>query len=156
MKNEANNQSVSTDVNPYEKLDENDKLAVDMAVENVPYKFIAQRFKREHQTIKKWFMKDGRLYEAFIYQKKELRKEYRKFFKQIDQQIKDAAVEGIVTLRNAVKKQNMTGVVAARDILDRAGFKPKDKVEIESKIPIKVNVNFNWPEKEKTEGQVGE
>ena len=102
MKKKQENQLASMDVNPYEMLSDKDKLAVDLAVENVPYKFIAKKFKYEHQTVAKWFMKGGRLHEALVYQRKQLRKEYAKLFKQIDQQIQDGAVEAIVKIRTSI------------------------------------------------------
>lgn len=115
--------------NPYDLLTEEDQTAVDMAVLNYSYGDIAKVMKRARATVKTWFYKGGRLYDAFKYMKKERRKEYAKKFKEIDEQLQQGAVDAAITIIEVSKRKSMTGVVAAKDVLDRAGFKPKEKVE---------------------------
>ncbi len=54
-KNELEILPASTEANPYDILDDKAKLAVELALVNMPYALIALRMKRKHQTIKDWF-----------------------------------------------------------------------------------------------------
>jgi hypothetical protein len=136
----ANNiNSVSDD--PFEGLTDIEKIAVEMRVNNFPFHVVAETVKKKNQTVRAWFMKGGRLHDVYVRVREERATEYAGLFESIRESIREGAVEAIAGLRNDIKQKGMVGLLARRDILDRAGFKPPDKMEIESKIPVTVNVN---------------
>ncbi len=139
----------STSSNPYDELDDKDKLAVELALINMPYSLIALRLKRKHQTVKELFCKGGRLYEAYKFMKRETLKEFKRKRKEIDKQIQDGAVEAIAGLRVDVRRTGLIGNISRRDILDRAGYKPTDKIK-HSNDPdnpiLGANVNIYIPD----------
>ena len=119
----------STESNPYDILGDKEKLAVELALVNMPYALIALRMKRKHQTIKDWFAKGGKLHDAYVYMKREVLKEFKRKRKEIDKQIQDGAVEAIAGLRIDARRTGLIGNITRRDILDRAGFKATDKIK---------------------------
>ncbi len=150
--------SDSTDTNPYDMLDDKEKLAVELALVNMPYALIAIRMKRKHQTVKLWFSKGGKLYEAYKFMKRETLKEFKRKRKEIDKQIQDAAVESIAGLRIDSRRTGLIGNISRRDLLDRAGFKATDKIK-HSNDPdnpiLGANVNIYIPDnkRDKDEGK---
>lgn len=128
--------------NPYDELETKYQIAIDMRLENVPAKYIAQKLKVTVGYVYALFTKGGKLYDAWKFEEKRRHKEYKKYFNSIDNQIRDAAVEAVNLLREAIKRNDMKGVIAAKDILDRAGFKPTDKFEDLTKTPTKVEVTI--------------
>ncbi|HSX09135.1 MAG TPA: hypothetical protein VLF93_03215 [Candidatus Saccharimonadales bacterium] len=118
--------------NAFDSLeDDKDKLYVDMAVHGYSYRSIAFKAKREHQTVKSWFTRNGRLYEAYKYRMKEHREEYAKQFKRIDQLVKDGAVDAVLKLNEAVRAKGAwpSQITAAKDLLSRAGFDYVQKID---------------------------
>ena len=138
---------VSTEINnPYEKLDEKHRTAVDMAIAYLPYQQIAKYCEVEYSTVRSWFMTGGICHDAFQQQSKIIREERKEKFKQIREVLEFAAIDAALTLARAAQVPNREGVNASSDILDRVGFKPKEKVELEGQVAEKVEVNFNWPD----------
>ncbi len=119
----------ATESNPYDKLSLKEKTIVDMAVYGYTYPKIAKATKKSHQTIKDYFYKGGRLHTAYQWRLKEYRAEYEQRFKEIDKMIQDGAVDAIGKLLEAVKQSGTwpTTILAAKDLLDRAGFTPTQK-----------------------------
>jgi hypothetical protein len=148
----------STESNPYDILGDKEKLAVELALVNMPYSLIAIRMKRKHQTIKDWFAKGGKLHDAYVYMKRETLKEFKRKRKEIDKQIQDGAVEAIAGLRVDARRTGLIGNITRRDILDRAGFKATDKIK-HSNDPdnpiLGANVNIYIPDngRDKDEGK---
>lgn len=117
--------------NPFDVLDDSDKLYVDMAVHGYTHLHIAKKAKREYSTVRNWFARGGRLHDAYKFKLKEHRKEYAAKFKQIDALIKEGAVDAVLKLIEAVKASGTWPgtIMAARDLLSRAGFDPVEKTE---------------------------
>lgn len=126
--------------NPYDILSKQDQAIVEMRVNRVPTHIIAEAAKKTQSTIRHWFMKGGRLKAAYSYIMEERAKEYAELFKTIEESIHEGAVEAVAGLRQDLKKRNMQGFLARKDILDRAGFKAKDKSEIDLKVPTSVRI----------------
>ena len=121
-----------TPIGAFELLDDDkDRLYVDMAVNGYTYKHIAVKSKMTHETVKHWFDRSGRLHEAYKQRLKEHRAEYSKQFKLIDRMLKELSVDAVLKLGEAVKSSGVwpTHIMAAKDILSRAGFDPVDKTE---------------------------
>ncbi len=116
--------------NIYETLGENDRLYVDMRVQGYLCSQIAVTAKRRHVTVREWFAKRGRLYEAYQVRQAEHRQEYRKAFKEVDRLIKEGAVNAVLKLLEAVKSEGMwpAQIMAANSLLDRAGFKASETI----------------------------
>lgn len=129
-----------TKIDLLESLNSDDLLAVDLAAQCHSYREIAEALKVKPNTVKQWFRKKGRLYEALKQAKKERREEYEQMFAEVNDFIRESALEAVRTLRAALKKNNMVGVMAAKDILDRAGFKAKE--EPDDLPPTKVNTTI--------------
>ena len=117
--------------NPYDALEsELDKVMVDMRVEGYPMTLIATKAKLKHQTVKDLFMNGGRLHDAWKYRARETAKEFRKQFAEIDKIIKHGAVLAALKEIEAVQtKGTWPGtMMAAKDLLSRAGFDATSKV----------------------------
>jgi|SRR5579885_1112590 len=116
--------------NAFEALDETDRLYVEMKVQGYPMTHIAKKAKRAHRTVREWFAKGGRLYDAYKLREKEHRQEYKKSFASIDKLIKEGAVDAVLKLLEAVRASGVwpTHIMAANSLLDRAGFKPSDQI----------------------------
>jgi hypothetical protein len=109
----------------YEQLNPLHQRAVDLRLNGVKYKDIAQELGLKEQTIREWFIKDGICYFAFNQIKKEREKEKKDLFKEIDQRLKDIAIDAVIVLENTVRKGNWKAAVKA---LEMAGFEPVHKV----------------------------
>lgn len=107
---------------PYEALGESDKMLVDMRVLRMPMSKIAAMSSLNYSYVRQLFMTGGRLYEAYIYRMREIRAEYGEHYINIGEELKDLSVDAIQALRRAVNGRGMTSVIAAKDILDRAGI----------------------------------
>ena len=116
-----------TGENPYDILSDKEKLAVELALINMPYAMIALRMKRTHQTVKEWFCKGGKLYDAYTYMRRETLKEFKRKRKEVEKQMQDGAVEAVAGLRIDARRTGLIGNISRRDILDRAGFKATEK-----------------------------
>lgn len=135
----AESQTLTRTSSPYVSLNEKDKLAVDMAVANIPYKDISKEFGWNYDYVRAMFATGGRLHEAYLEALAAKREAYKEEFKKINDYIKEGAVDAIYTLMQAAKYSNMVGVMAARDLLDRAGFKPEERID-NAEIPSKVTI----------------
>lgn len=126
--------------NAFDSLeDERDKLYVEMAVYGYPYRTIALKARREHQTVKKWFMKGGRLHNAYKYRIKEHRAEFEKHFKQVKELLKYAAVDAALKLGEAVREEGLrySNILAAKTLLTLAGFDHIKKID--SNVTVKTD-----------------
>jgi hypothetical protein len=121
--------------NPYNELSKRDKLAVELRLEGYRYKFIAAKCKVVEDVARAWFAKGGRLHDAYEYMAEERLKEYTTFFSEINERLKEIAVDAVVTLGKNTRKGQTK---AASDVLDRVGFKATNKLELD--IPTAVNV----------------
>jgi len=127
----GNRQQLSTKVNKSdEELSAIRDLAINMRIDGFRYTAIAEKVNREEQTVRTWFMRGGTLYDEYIYRMRERKKESRKLQKDIHNQISDAAVDAVATLKTKTRKGN---VLAALGIMKLAGFEPAQKVEAEVK-----------------------
>mgnify|MGYP001100767389 CR=1 FL=1 len=109
----------------YEQLKPLHQKAVDLRLNGVKYRDIAKEIGVKEQTVREWFIKDGICYFAFNQIKKEREKEKRDLFKEIDQRLKDIAIDAVIVLENTVRKGNWKAAVKA---LEMAGFEPVHKV----------------------------
>lgn len=131
-------QRKSTSVNTsYYSLKADEKLAIDMRIQNFATKEIAEMCKVEEQTVRTWFMKGGRLYSAYLSRSSEVNEERKRRFEDIDEQIRDAAADAVLALRAKIKRGNIS---AAEIILEYSGKQPPKKLDV--KTPPQVNVNF--------------
>jgi len=86
---------------------------------------IATELKTKEKTVRNWFAHGGLCYEAYKQKKTERKKERNNLFKEIDERLKDIAVDAVIVLENAVRKGNWK---AAVKVLEMAGFEPVHKV----------------------------
>jgi transposase len=111
---------------PYEKLDEDHRMAVDMRLENYSYADIAVPTKVKEQTVRTWFMRGGICYEAYQQRRRERMAERKERFTEIETQLHEMAADAILTLKRQLKKGSET---AAIRVLELAGFSPIHKVQ---------------------------
>jgi hypothetical protein len=125
----SDNQLIPTEdyESAYETLDEIYRFAIDGRIDGMRHRAIAQVVKRTEQTVKEWFAKDGRLYPIYQWKKRQRRQESRKLFKQIREQLEDAAIDATVTLKTKARKGD---VIASLGILRTIGFEAPKKVEV--------------------------
>jgi len=122
-KNQQNRNNV--DYIEYDKLNPTHQRAIDLRLNGVKYKDIATELNIKEQTVRSWFMKEGACFKVFNQIKKEREKEKRDLFKEIDQRLKDIAIDAVIVLENTVRKGNWKAAVKA---LEMAGFEPVHKV----------------------------
>lgn len=131
-------QRKSTGINKsYYSLEPNERLAVDMRIQNFATKDIAEKCNVEEQTVRTWFMKGGKLFSAYTSRASEVMEERKRRFDDIDEQLKDAAADAVLALRAKVKRGNIS---AAEILLEYSGKAPAKKLDV--KTPPQVNVNF--------------
>lgn len=131
-------QRKSTAINKsYYSLEPNERLAVDMRIQNFATKDIAEKCNVEEQTVRTWFMKGGKLFSAYTSRASEVMEERKRRFDDIDEQLKDAAADAVLALRAKVKRGNIS---AAEILLEYSGKAPAKKLDV--KTPPQVNVNF--------------
>lgn len=116
--------------NPFDSLEQHYRDAIDMRIKGYKHEYIATFLSRsghkvEDQTVRSWFEVGGKCYEAYIWRKTIIREEAKKEFSEIEDQIKDGAVDAIQTLKNAAKSQWK----AAVELLKLAGFVPVTKFQ---------------------------
>lgn len=121
----------------YKTLPANEKLAIDMRVQNYSSRDIAEKCGIEEGTVRNWFMTEGRLHAAYMAREAEIAEERAKRFEAIDEQIQEGAAEAVITLRKKAKAGNIS---AAEILLEYSGKAPTRKLDI--KTPPQVNVNF--------------
>lgn len=113
----------------YDELEVKYQRAIDMHLDNYQYRDIARILKVKQATVKWWFEKRGLLYSALKEQEKFRREYYRKNRNRVMEILNDASVDAATTLSHEAKKSGMPAIVASRDILDRTGYKPADKLQ---------------------------
>lgn len=123
MKNQQFQQN-QQNKNPYEELDKLGKEIVDLKLSGLSYQQISMYLeklgeKRENQTIREWFIADGKYFEAYIYMKDKRREEVEPEFAEIDEHIKEGAIDAMYVVRQQVRKGNLK---AAMYLLKLAGF----------------------------------
>jgi len=116
---------VKANKNPFDELDSKYQKAVMLRLEGYRLKFIAVTLKNKESSVRQWFTDGGICAEAYKQKEQEQKDEVAKLFPTISQGIKEAAIDGLVTL----KKKARTHLKAAQDALDRAGFGATQKVE---------------------------
>lgn len=115
--------------NPYYRLAAQEQAAVDMKIDGYPMTVIAAWLKTTYGTCRQLFMDGGRLHEPWAYRELEIKEAYAETDKKVKDILKKASLEAALTLRRTARKGNtMESVIAAKDILDRTGHKPEDKV----------------------------
>jgi hypothetical protein len=133
--------------NPYNDLQLIDQQAVDMKIERVPMVLIAHFMGMTYDSCRDAFCRGGRLYEPLIYRQREVKESYRDIRAKVTRILSDTAIEAAITMRQAVRKGGVNGVIAAKDVLDRTGFLPPDKKEQQSEEPTEVErVQFYLPD----------
>lgn len=121
----------------YKTLPANEKLAIDMRVQNYSSRDIADKCGVEEGTVRNWFMTEGRLHSAYVAREAEIAEEREKRFQAIDMQIQEGASDAVITLRKKAKAGNIS---AAEILLEYSGKAPAKKLDV--KTPPQVNVNF--------------
>lgn len=121
----------------YKSLPENEKLAIDMRIQNYSSRDIADKCGVEEGTVRNWFMTGGRLHTAYEEREKVIAEEREKRFQAIDAQIQEGATDAVITLRKKAKAGNIS---AAEILLEYSGKAPAKKLDV--KTPPQVNVNF--------------
>src|SRR5690348_7969850 len=118
----------------YEELDEIYRFAIDLRIDGMRYRAIAQviskqfESSRTEQRVKEWFApKDGMLYDIYQWKKRQRREESKKLFSKVHEQLQDAAVDAAVTLKNKARQGD---VAAALGILRIAGFEIPKKIDV--------------------------
>lgn len=134
MKNQQNQQNQQGSKNPYESLDKLGREIVDLKLSGTPYEVIVEYLekigqKRENQTVREWFIKDGKYSEAYQFMKEQRRKEVEPEFEAVDDQIKEGAIDAIAVVRDKVKQGNLK---AAMYMLKLAGFEVEQVKNISS------------------------
>jgi hypothetical protein len=143
MKDEAKDKQLSTEVNEseYEKLDPIYQYVIELRLMGASSKHIAndptisKSLGIKHQTVRTWFAINGMLYAAYQEEKREWTKENRQRVKEIKSSLEGIGPDAVQAYRKAIAASNWK---AAESLLDRIGFKPKDKVELSgnSKKPL--------------------
>lgn len=105
--------------NPYDALNERHQKAVELRLNGVKCNDIARQLKEKEQTVRWWLSRNGPCYKALIYLKKVRRKEKKELFNQIEERLKDIAIDAVIVLENAVRKGNLKG---ALKVLEIVGF----------------------------------
>lgn len=127
----------------FEQLSPTHQKAIELRLNAVKYKDIAQELNMKEITVRLWFSKGGICHDVFENMKKERMKEREDLFKQIDKRLKDIAVDAVIVLENAVRKGNWKAAVKA---LEMAGFEPVHKVadvtEDEKKKTLEILKDF--------------
>ena len=123
MKNQQFQQNQQTE-NPYGSLDELGKKVVDLKLQGLRYEHIVGYLdklgeKRENQTVREWFIEGGKYYEAYQYMKAKKKEEVEPEFEEIDEHIKEGAIDAIYVVRQQVAKGNLK---AAMYMLKLAGL----------------------------------
>lgn len=132
------NKDISAESDPYEKLDEHMRVAVDMRLENIGLKDIAAKIDVAYITARAYFMKGGACYEAYQHMKRLRMIERKRRLKRINKEIQDLAADAVVVLKELVRNPKTPAIVrsnSAAKILEMAGFggviKTKDVNESE-------------------------
>jgi transposase len=112
-------------VDYYDLLSPIHQRAVDLKLNGMKNRDIAAELKVKEKTVRNWFAHGGLCYDAYKQLKRERRKEKNNLFKEIDERLKDIAVDAVIVLENAVRKGNWK---AAVKVLEMAGFEPVHKV----------------------------
>lgn len=126
----------------YEELDEIDQVAVDLHIVWTPYKTIKQELadqfekKITEQSIRRWFMRGGRLYAIATKRKQERIEERQKNKIEAQAQLDEGSQEAIGVIRASARGENISEqqLNAAKDILDRTGFPKTTKLDANGKF----------------------
>lgn len=123
MKNQQFQQFQQTE-NPYEALDEIGKKVVDLKLSGLRYEHIVGYLeklgqKRENQSVREWFIKGGKYYEAYQFMKAKKKEEIEPQFEEIQEHIKEGAIDAIYVVHQQVAKGNLK---AAMYMLKLAGL----------------------------------
>lgn len=103
------------------------------------YKEIGAKFDKTESTIKSWFSDDELFYNTFQEIQNEIKENNLN-------KIKDLASRAVNTMEDLlVDQDSRIKLSAAKDILDRAGYKPTDKseVKLDGEITTKHSIDEN-------------
>jgi len=120
---EPNNIVLQTD--PYLKLNEKMRQAVDMRLENIGLKDIAAKLNIEYMTARWYFTKSGPCYEAYQHMRKLQLKDRRKRLERISKEIEEIAVDAIIVIKDLIRNPKTPAIVKANvsiKALEMAGF----------------------------------
>jgi hypothetical protein len=119
---------LSTAVNqdPYEKLGEIYRQAIDQRLQNFSYADIAHQLERKEQTIRTWFMTGGIFYEAHEYRRNQLAIERQHRFTEVEEQLKDMAADAILVIKNRLRGGSEP---AAFKVLEMVGYGAIQKIQ---------------------------
>lgn len=124
------NRQLSTNLDnftdPYDDLSAVHRHAIDLRIEGMKYKDIAKELNAKYQTVRSWFAKKGVCYEAYNSRKKLTAQDRRQLFKQIDEKLKDLAIDAILVISNSIRHGNSR---IALEVLKMAGFEQVHKIE---------------------------
>lgn len=149
-------QQKSTNINKkqhfYDSLELKYQQAVDLNLEGASHKVIAKMLQVKEQTVRTWFMKGGLCYPAHKEKEKQRRQEWQKRFAEIDDKLKEMAVDAVLTIKQNLNKGSLW---AAFGVLDRVGFQPVTKIQpiTEPKVNI---INYVYPKQETPKIEDGE
>ena len=123
MKNQQFQQNQQSE-NPYSALDELSRKIVDLKLSGLTYQHIVVYLekigeKRENQTIREGFIEGGKYYAAYQYMKSKRLEELEPEFEELNDHIKEGAIDAMYVVRQQVKKGNLK---AAMYLLKLAGF----------------------------------
>lgn len=125
QQNQQNQQNIV-----YDSLEQHYKDAIDMRIKGYKYEYISAFLTRSghkvsEQWVREWFMQGGKCYDAYLFKKTLIREEAKKEFAEVEEQIKEGAVDAIQTLKNSSK----SSWKAALELLKLAGFVPVTKFQ---------------------------
>lgn len=122
------NTQISTETHdPYEDLKPIYQDAVNMRIDGFRYAAIAQHCKVREDTARHWFEKTGMLYHAYELQRKRRREESKELQKKVMDQLNDAVIDAIITLKGKARAGN---VPASLGVLAYSKFQPTQKIEL--------------------------
>ncbi len=131
----------------FDEIEPKYRLAIELKLRGVSYTDIAEheQIQSSYNTIKHWFTQKGLLYDIYQWRKKEWKEEVKERFASVDSTIEDLTPDALEAYRFAIKKKKSW--MAAESLLDRAGFKPAERLELVA--PTEVHITYVKPDKPK-------
>lgn len=132
----------------YDSLEEVYQRAVDLRLDHKPHKSIAEilsktGFKVKEHTVRVWFMKGGKCYDAFNEIREIRMNDLKELIERRDVLIEDASAKALVItniiLKNALENDTFTPFVfrVCQDALDRGGFPKKTAQDTTSDVELR-------------------
>lgn len=122
--------------NPYDKLEEKYKYAIELKSRNISYRDIAKYLHVSITTVKSWFETGGLLIPAWNYYSHILDGDRIQRRLKLEQQINEASPDAVATLVAISKGEDKFAtasakVLASSKLLELAGYQPESKSTIE-------------------------